>query len=658
MGILGSGLGSTGASSLGLGASVSNLNMDLMLPGPLWDSYSTILYPRTLRDALYWANWLKTRFGDYGSAIRRAVSYFMGGIDLVGDSLDVESREMYTKDLIQKHDLLSKMIEIGTDLQFNGNVFLSCFAPVTRVLICPHCGAERYLESMIRGTDYDFVGGDFTSTCDACHKSGVQIAKCRPAGSRDGRPLNLISWSPLDISIDYCSITDTERITWTPGYNDKRFLEDSASSAALQSLPDTILNAIVHDEAILFKGNGCIHLRKSTDALNRSLVNGWGLPGWLPGFKYVVLLMLLERQLEAGAKDFILPLRLLYPLPQEKTGSDPMGGQQFSMKLSALRNQLTTALQAQSVKQASWHMVSTPIGSMQLGGDAKALVPVDILEYVNAALLNTQCVPSEFHKPSLQIGASSPPVSLRMFEQTWRVDANTLDYVVNTYLGWCSELLNWPKMEGSLLKPSIADDPVLVNVLMQGHAEGAISNATFYRRFNIDPRMEHKRIMEEQIQSYKDSIEMEKIQEQLGFTAQALSLDRQNAMSAGMAAAQDALPPEAGGAPVEGAPQGGGEVAGTGVIPAPQGGDASETINNMVSMQQQNVSIEQLQADAQEAAQIIVRTPVGAQRSRLYTMIRDKNKTLHAMVRQMVETMERGAAQKGIEMQRAGELPE
>lgn len=648
------GLPNAGLNSIGLGGVMSNMNMDLLFPGPIWDSYSTLLYPRTLREALYWANWLKTRFGDYGSAIRRAVSYFMGGVDLVGDSLDVESRERYTKLLVNKHNILARMIEIGTDLQFNGNVFLSCFAPVTRVLICPHCGTERYLENLIRGADYDFSGGTFESTCPSCHKGGKQISKCRAVNSSNGKQLNLVSWSPLDISIDYCSITDTERITWTPNVNDKRFLEDNASSAALQSLPDTILNAMVKDEAILFKGNGCIHLRKATDAMNRSLVNGWGLPGWLPGFKYVILLMLMERQLEAGAKDFILPLRLLFPLPQDKSGSDPIGGNQFSMKLSTLRGQITSALQAQSVKQASWHMVSTPLGSMQLGGDAKALVPVDLLEYIMGGLLNTQCVPTEFHKASLQIGSSSPPVSLRMFEQTWGIDARVLDGFMNTYLDWCSEYLAWPKMEGSLLKPSIADDPVLINVLMQGHAEGTISDATFYQRFNIDPRMEHKRIMEEQIEHYKDNIEMQKIQESMGFAAQALALDRQQAMDAGMAAAQDQPP-----AGAEGAlpPEDGQAAPPQGAVPAPQGGTPAETIGNMVSMQQQNVSLDQLQADAQEAAQIIITTPLGVQRSRLYAMLREKNPTLHAMVKQLVEQMEQGAAQQGIEMQRSGELP-
>ena len=639
----------------GLGYGFAGLNMDIALSGPIWDSYSTLLYPRTLREALYWSNWLKTRFGDYGAAIRRAVAYFMGGIDLTGDSLDVESRDHYHDVLVNQHNILADALEIGVDLQFNGNVFVSVFAPIKRVLVCPHCETVRYLENMQRGVDYDFSGGDFNSTCDSCHKSGKQIVKCYNDAT-SGKPLTQVNWNPLDISIDYCSITDAERITWTPNYNDKRFVENTAESAALQSLPATILDAIVKDEAVMFKGDSCLHMRKSTDAMNRSLVKGWGLPGWLPGFRYVVLLMLLERQLEAAAKDFILPLRLLYPLPQEKSGSDPIAGNQFSLKLGNLKNQVSAALQAQAVKQASWHMVSTPLGSLQLGGDAKAIIPTDVLEYISNALLNTQSVPLEFSKPSLQIGAGSPPVSFRMFEQTWGFDARQLDVYVNWRLHQCNQILQWPDMRGSIVKPSVADDPNMMNILAQAFQEGRLSATTFYRRFNIDPRMERKRVMEEQIQGYKDDMELQRIQKQLGWTSEVMQTTNNLVMDAGMQALQGPPPEQQGGMPPEqrGAPAEGGA---PGTVPAPQGGSPEQTISELVSMQQRDVSLDQLQADAQQAAQIIISTPVGGPRNHLYAIMRQHNDTLHAMVKQLVEQMEQRAAQQGVEMQRAGELP-
>ena len=213
--------------------------------------------------------------------------------------------------------------------------------------------------------------------------------------------------------------------------------------------------------------------------------------------------------------------------------------------------------------------------------------------------------------------------------------------------------LGWPQMEGSLVKPSIGDDPLMIQILAQAHEEGKVSDTTFYRRFNIDTRMERRRLMEESIEQYKDNIEMEKLQEEMGYSAQALGAAKQEMMGAGMSALQQDQEAAAG-APAEG----GAQAAPTdGAIPAPQGETPGQTIGNMVSMQSQDVSIQQLQADAQQAAQLIITTPVGVQRSRLYSQLRKGNPTLHAMVKQMVEQMERQAGREGIEMQRAGELP-
>jgi hypothetical protein len=126
-------------------------------------------------------------------------------------------------------------------------------------------------------------------------------------------------------------------------------------------------------------------------------------------------------------------------------------------------------------------------------------------------------------------------------------------------------------------------------------------------------------------------------------------------MDAGMQALQGQPPPEAqGGMPPQGAPAEGGA---PGTIPAPEGGTPEQTISDLVSMQQRDVSLDQLQADAQQAAQIIITTPVGGPRNHLYALMKHHNPTLHAMVLQMVRQMDDQAKQKGVEMQRSGELP-
>ena len=93
---------------------------------PIWESFTSSLRPQNMRDALYWSNYLRTSYGDIVSSVHRGVSYFIGGIDLVSDNEnDHESIDEYEKQLLEKHQLLPLLTDIGMDLHFNGNVFLS-----------------------------------------------------------------------------------------------------------------------------------------------------------------------------------------------------------------------------------------------------------------------------------------------------------------------------------------------------------------------------------------------------------------------------------------------------------------------------------------------------------------------------------------------------
>ena len=126
---------------------------------PLWDSWSTELFPRTLEDALYWGNWLRTRYGDLVAAISRGVSYFLNGVELDSDISDMDSRDMYTKQLIREHKINTQLLDVALNLEFYGNSFTSVTKPITRVLRCPKCGQQRYLRALVRGYDYDFNNG-------------------------------------------------------------------------------------------------------------------------------------------------------------------------------------------------------------------------------------------------------------------------------------------------------------------------------------------------------------------------------------------------------------------------------------------------------------------------------------------------------------------
>ena len=336
-----------------LGRRTSKDWLETMDAQPLWDSWSTSLFPKNLEDALYWGNWLRTRYGDVVSAITRGVCYFLNGVDLNNDVKDMDSRQHFTGLLTDQHHINTQLLDVALNLEFYGNSFTSVTQPITRILGCPKCNQRRYLKSLRRGYDYDFTAsGDFVTVCPSCkHKGAARIIDCVDAHAH--RPLNVIHWNPLSITLDHCSLTGAERVIYSPTAKDRSFINDEASSVTLETLPKTLLDVIVNDEQLKFNDSSCLHLAMPTDCMAVDNMNGWGLPPFLPSFRYVIMLMLLDRQTEAAVKDFILPIRLLYPDPgSARGGSDPMMGTNL-LHMGNLRNSEGSSLPAILVADGS-----------------------------------------------------------------------------------------------------------------------------------------------------------------------------------------------------------------------------------------------------------------------------------------------------------------
>lgn len=638
---------------------IAATNIATFAAEPLFNTYANKLFPNNLHDALLWAVWLRQRHGDFTAAITRAVSYFLNGLELTGDLDEAESRDRYQKELIRKHKILHHVLDVGLDLQFYGNSFTTAMLPVLRTLRCPRCSVSRYLKSLKRSRDYDFKNGEFHSKC-SCGYSGIFEVKDFVDSAAE-KPLTLVHWNPMNISMDYCSITGAKRIRYNPSKYDKDFINDDKSSVALETLPKRVLNAIVQEGSLEFSGNSCLHLAAHTDAINMQPMHGWGLPKFMTAFKHIIMLMLLDRQTEASIKDFILPIRLLFPDPgTNKGGADPVSGNMHSIHLNKLKGIVEQALGSQAQHQTSWHMIPTAVQQLSLGGDGKALVPVELLQYCKDQLLDSLCVPQEFYKSAI-MSIQADSMNLRMFEQTWERDVEALDDWVAWYLHQCSQFLGWPSLEGCLMRQSISNDPARMNFMMQLYQEGKISFTSISRMMRIDAKQERELIIEDQLRDAKLRQDIDARLQKAGFMSQMAMMPTQQAMDQAMMNAQGDGDPAAqqGGAP---APQGGAPMQaqpGMGGMPV-QGqstGDPMTDIQNLMSVKAPTgISAEQVQADAQVVAQILMQTPIGTARSQIYNMVKQLNPTLYNVAKSILEQLENSAKQRGVEAARQGQL--
>lgn len=621
---------------------------------PFWNTWSNELFPRTLEHCLYYGNWLRTRNGDLVAAIRRGICYFLNGIEITGDTKDIESKDYYIQKLENKHRILQQIMEASLDLQFYGNSFTSVARPLTRALVCPRCGAMRYLSTLTRGKDYDFSGGKFISTCSCRHHSGeMKIKDFIDYGNE--KELMVMSWNPLSISIDHCTITKAEKITYIPTEYDKSFMDNEATSAALESLPYSLLQALSTDNAIEFHKSGCLHLSLPRDSVNAGEMKGWGVPSFLPAFKYLIMLFLLERQTEAAVKDFMLPIRLLFPSPVTgRGGSDPIAMAGQSLNMREFRGKVENALRSQAFHQSSWQFIPAPVEQLTLGGDGKAVAPVELLQFAKDNLLDSLCIPAEFSRTQFTSIGGIPPASLRNFEQVWEREVNAMDDYLNWYLGQCQQLLGWPKLEGSLVRQSVSADPQRLNLLMQLSQSQLISTTTLLKSLNIKPRQERARVVEDAVANAKVQQEIEKQLKANDLIKQFQEMPLNQSVMAAQQSAEGEMQGAQGGAPAEGGapmpPVGGG---GGGMST----GDPMMDIQNLQSMQTPNsVSPDQLQADAQVVAQILMTTPIGSARNQIYSLVKSKNTQLNDIAKAILQQMDDRARQQGVEAARQGQM--
>jgi hypothetical protein len=67
-----------------------------------------------------------------------------------------------------------------------------------------------------------------------------------------------------------------------------------------------------------------------------------------------------------------------------------------------------------------------------------------------------------------------------------------------------------------------------------------------------------------------------------------------------------------------------------------------------------NATPDQLQADAQTVASILMSTPIGAPRNRIYSMVKQLNPTLYDVSKSVLQQIEQQARQQGLEAARQG----
>jgi hypothetical protein len=587
------------------------------------------LYPSTIEEVLRWAEELWLHHGIYSQAITKAVRYFMTEVEIYGKEINYNARTKYRDTLNAKYDILTELATIGDDFIAYGNSFTSIYVPFTRYLVCPKCGFSAPLSKLV--DSYKWEQGTFKYTCPAvdCHFKGT--AKHQDIRENiDELTPSIIRWPPQLIKIEEHPITRKAKYYLQVGnYTELTEGVNKGNQMYLESTPWEIIDAVIKKEDLEFIEGELYHMKTPMPAYTSPELKGWGLPKFMAEFEDVVMLSLLDKYNEVLLADYLMPIRIMTPPtqggPNAAGGMDPMlnlGMRDFvanCKKIIAQHRRNPTDI----------NMLPVPVQYQVLGGEAKDLAPIEVMQHMEMRLLSSMGIPQEMYTSSLQ-NSAGPIIGFKMFERTWQHFASELNKWLNWFVGKNGELFQWESVEARLIPVSLYEDPESRQLIFELAASGQCSKTTAFRKIGLDAEYERQRVMEEADE--EEDIQREK----------ALKADKKDI-------ALQALRPMAPGEDIlmqqqqAQQQQGGAPMPPPGAAPTGGGGDLG------------NASLEEMYVQAEQMATEIMQMPGGQRKSTLLDLNKH-NKALHALVTQELKRIENQAGQQGKEMARQGQL--
>ena len=361
-------------------------------------------------------------------------------------------------------------------------------------------------------------------------------------------------------------------------------------------------------------------------------------------FETVILVFLLDKYNETILTDYLIPFRIITPSPTSNSVLRQGSGDiMLNLGLGDFVSKVKQMIERHRKNPTDWNFAPFPVQYQVLGGEAKNLTPVELMEHFERRLLSSMGIPQEFYSTSLQSEAG-PIIGFKMFEKTWEHFTTELNKWLQWYVGKQSEARKWEKVNARLLPVSFYEDPETKAAISQLYGAGKVSETTYFRYLGLDSEYEQKRILEEQdelnklvqdrqVEAQKDSVNMQAMQSMpAGQTI--LDAQMQEQQAAG------------------GAPQGAGGPPPTGSAGVPTGAPPAGAAGPLMPG---GGTLDELMSQAEQVAGQLLGMDPSMRKSQLI-QLKHSNEALHAQVKARLADMEQQYAQQGKMAGRAGQM--
>jgi len=625
-------------------------------PDPFCDVASMAM-PENIQDALRWCEFLLVKNGPYREAIRRIISYFITDVEIVAaadERIGREEKQKYLDFLNDTLGIKNILHDVALDFLGYGNSFTSIIVPFRRYLSCKGCGLEMPIKKIFNDERFAFnwSGFQFTAKCPNCNYSGVWRHIDRRSGEKGD--LKIKRWSPHEMEILDDPYTRDAAFVWKLP-DDYRNLIRKGHLYHLERAPWEVIQAVRDNKALMFDDDVIYHMKEQSLAgLND---RGWGFSKVLVNFTQAWYVQVLQRYNEAIALDYVIPFRVITPMPRAGAGGGETNDPVLSINLGNFRSRIEEMLRLRRKDPARWNVLPFPVEYQALGGDAQSLAPTELIQQGMDTLLNAIGIPVQMYTGDMTM--QSAPAAMRLFEANWSHLVHHLNQFLNKICDKVSQLMSWEPVVCRLQRVTHADDLNRQMAKLQLMMGGQISRTTGLGSVGIEFGEEERlKLEEERVAAEATADTQEEMEQSAQMDEMALPQDPAAAGAGAMGTgAQAGMMPQMQGMP--GAVPGGGmPPVQPGGAPPPLGpmgqpmGPAGATQGFLASagfVEGQQYGVEEMQAIAQTVAQQLMQLP-DSQRQSALIATKKEDETMHSLVKSILDDMTRDAELRGREM--------
>lgn len=458
-------------------------------PSP-WFTIANQFLPRNLHDVIRWSKYITTQSPTTTEVIRKLSSYPITDFEIA--SKEKTTGEKY-REIFKQLKLRQHLQEIGFGYHTLGNVFISLYFPITRILRCKSCGTDYSAKkaSFITFKKYKFQG-----TCPHCNNSGDFERIDRK--SFNIRDMNIIQWDPLNIVVNSNPITgESEYYYAIP--NDIRRKITTGDMLYLASTPWSFVEAVQRNQDYKFDSDGIYHLK--APSLATHTLNGIAVPPLISMFGLVFYQQTLRKANESIATEFLNPLRVVYPNPNGS--ADPS----VATSMAGFKNRMEAAIKKHKRDRNHILVAPMPVGYGTISGEGRALLVNQEIQQAEETMLLSLGVSRELLSGTTNWTSST--VGLRLMENSMSSYVAQLNELLEWMFNRVAEYLRLEQTTVKLREFKLIDDATLQQIFANLAQAGKVSMTKFFETIGEDYAEELEAQKRERIDTAVAEVETE-----------------------------------------------------------------------------------------------------------------------------------------------------